>query len=223
MNNSNQNRRRTTFGSVVMRVAGVLLAVTALTVWATSFMFARYTTGFNSVNGGRTAKFDVAFNMEEEDGLLIDVAAGDTGKYVITLTNDSETAVRGDLELDFTDLNTAFKDSSATPQAIPIITKITVSAVANTADQTSAETVIEEKTCELTNNKVLLSGVKDLAPGGVFTVTVDLGVDALSGAALNAITASMTGLDSSANTGENSANGDLEFPFYVKAIFTQID
>ena len=226
MSNSNRNRRKTTFGSVVMRIAGVLLALTAVTVWATSFMFAKYTTKTEEKTESRVAKFDVDAGMEESDGLLIDVALGDTGKYIVTLTNDSETAVRGDLVLDFTELNTAFKDTSATPKPIPIIEEITVSAVAEApasgnGTEPGAEVVIEENTYTLVNNKVMLSGVKDLVPGGKFTVTVDLGVDALGADAINAITANMTGLDSSAGTlGED---GDLEFPFYVKAIFTQID
>lgn len=225
MSNLNQNRRRkATFGTAVMRVAGVLLALTALTVWATSFMFARYTTRTGFDSDGRVAKFNVGMNMETSEELLIDVAlGGENGQYVVTLTNNSETAVRSDLELDFTEINTTYKDSNN--NYTPVITKITARVDKTPEDPQSTaapDTIIAAKDYTVTDNKVLIPGVKDLAPGANFSVIINMGTEeGLSAEAIKAITASMTGLNSA--DADDPAEGDVELPFYVKAIFTQID
>ena len=224
MSKLNRERKRANLGVTMMRVAGVLLAVTAVTVWATSFMFARYTTGGRSGSNGRVAMFNVGAGMETGEELLIDVSTGgENGEYVVTLTNNSETAVRGDLELDFTEINTTFKDGNN--NYTPLITKITarVDKTPEDPQSTSApDTIIAAKDYTVTDNKVLIPGVKDLAPGANFSVIINMGTEeGLSAEAIKAITASMTGLNSA--EADDPAEGDVELPFYVKAIFTQID
>ena len=219
MSNLNERRRKATFGSTMMRIAGVLLAITAVTVWATSFMFARYTTGGKADNNGRVAKFTVAAGLQTNEELLIDVSTGgDNGEYVVTLTNNSETAVRGDLELDFTEINTKYKDGTTPIVIIEAITaKVDGTAITVPAEAEEGSEPTTTTTIPLNNNKVLLKSVKDLAPGGTATVTINLGADGLSQAAIKALTEDMKGR-SSAET-----NTDLELDFDVKAIFTQID
>lgn len=229
MSKLNRERKRANLGVTMMRVAGVLLAVTAVTVWATSFMFARYTTGGRSGSNGRVAMFSVGAGMETGEELLIDVSTGgENGEYVVTLTNNSETAVRGDLELDFTEINTKFKDGSTPIVIIEAITAKVDGAAIELPGENPEDTT---KILPLTDNKYIIKGVKDIAPGGNTTVTINLGADALSAEAIKAITESMTGLTSVRPTPDPSGDpaataepgGDVELPFIVKAIFTQID
>jgi hypothetical protein len=196
----------------MMRIAGILLAVTAVTLWATSFMFARYTTGGKADDTGRVARFSVGMDMdrEHEKELLIDVAAGgEDGEYIVMLINNSETAVSGDIVLDFTEINTKYKEENNPPIEI-------IKAVSVAIDGT------DKGTLDLVDNKVTIKGVKNLTPnGGNAQITVKLGSDGLSAEAIKVLTKSMTGLSSSSGT--LNVDGDIELPFDIKAIFTQID
>ncbi len=216
MSNSNRNRRKTTFGSVVMRVAGVLLALTAVTVWATSFMFAKYTTRTNAKNDARVAEFDVDFKMIAPTEVPeLSFAEGGGGDYSVTLVNKSETAVRSELVFDFSTINAngrlfdSFKVTVGTGENA-VITTYTIGS----------------------DNKVTLKDKYDLGPAGTetaeqtvaFTLTfpaVDItahtgenGQAAQDGwAALLALTENLEGLSGTTDT----------LPFDVFAVFTQID
>ena len=112
MSDGNKKRNKASAGPILMRTAGILFAVTAITVWATSFMFAKYTTGGKSSDNSRVAAFnvDAAWSDETDPDVTIDVSQDfseeEPVKYVLKLTNKSETAVRADLKFDFSALGT---------------------------------------------------------------------------------------------------------------------
>ena len=112
MSNENKKRNKASAGPILMRTAGILFALTAITVWATSFMFAKYTTGGKGSDNSRVAAFnvDAAWTDETDPDVTIDVSQDfskeEPVKYVLKLTNKSETAVRADLKFDFSALGT---------------------------------------------------------------------------------------------------------------------
>ena len=219
MSSTNKRKTKATAGGIMMRVAGVLLAITALTVWGTSFLLAKYTAGGNGGDKARVAKFEVGSAMTG-DTVVVSVSEGGSGTFTVTLTNKSETAVRADLTLDFTELNNAYTvpgEGEATPAPVKIINTVKV----------KVGTGSESEYTVGADNKVTIPDKFDMAAAGTSpatsTVSFTLTIPALTGAtgddaaaakaALLAITKNMTGL-----SGETE-----ELPFDVIATFTQID
>ncbi len=84
---------------VSLSVASVLLCLVLLSAHFTSGMYARYVTSASGGDTSRIAKFVVSGKGAEEP---VQIKAGDTeGEYTITLTNNSEVAVRYDLTVSF--------------------------------------------------------------------------------------------------------------------------
>lgn len=201
MSNENKKRNKASAGPILMRTAGILFAITAVTVWATSFLFAKYTTGGKGVDKSGVAEFNVVAEGTQEE-TVIDLSEGGTGTYTVTLTNKSETAVSASLVIDYSKIG-------------KLISKI------------EAETGPEGNTTELSctldagNFKATTGGVA-LGPKGTAaatkTVTLTITFPAVNDAAADmntilALTKPMNGL-----SGETGM-----LPFDVFAVFTQID
>lgn len=201
MSSTNERKSKASAGTILMRVSGILLAITALTVWGTSFLLAKYTTGGKGGDSARVAKFDVNATMEDKT-VVVDVSKTASGKFEITLTNLSETAVRAGITLDFTTLNTTYKDDQN--QNVPIITKVKI----GNAD--SYTNVVDNKLV-IPDTFDMAAGSGEITPAVTFTLTIPELVN--DNNALLAITKTMTGLK-----GETAA-----YPFDVVVTFTQID
>ncbi len=212
MSSKNERKSKATAGSILMRSAGILLALTALTVWGTSFLFAKYTAGGNGGDGARVAKFDVNATMPSQT-VTVDVCEGGAGSFVVKLTNKSEVAVRAGLTLDFTTLNTTAFGTADAPQKI--VSTVNVKFSDDTGNGTDI-TVGDD-------NKAVIDKTFDMAAAGstadgiaetvTFTLTIPALVSANDNAALLAITKNMTGLSGTTDA----------MPFDVIATFVQID
>ena len=201
MSNENKKRNKASAGPILMRTAGILFALTAVTVWATSFLFAKYTTGGKGVDKSRVAEFSVEA-AGSQDETVIDLSEGGTGKYTVTLTNKSETAVSASLVIDYSRIG-------------KLINK--VEAKAGTGESAVTLTCTPDASASKTT-----TGVVALGPAGTAaatkTVTLTITFPAVDDAAADmntilALTEPMTGL--SGETGK--------LPFDVFAVFTQID
>lgn len=213
MSYSNNKRNKTSPGSIIMRVAGILFALTAVTVWGTSFMLAKFTTGGQGDSKARVAEFDVDFTLTAPtDTPVISISDGGSGEYSIKLTNRSETAVRAELVFDFSMLNAKGQ----------LFDKCSITIGSGTDAATKEYTIGS-------NNKVTLDKKYALGPVGTSTATqtVDFtlkfpaaliadvaGTDQDGWTALLALTKNMSGLSDTA---------DEALPFDVFAVFTQID
>ena len=208
MSYSNNKRSKTSPGSIIMRVAGILFALTAVTVWGTSFMLAKFTTGGQGDSKARVAEFDVDFTLTPPpDTPVISISDGGSGTYKFTLTNKSETAVRAELVFDFSMLN----------------------AKGQLFDECSITIDGTTKDYEIKNNKITLKDKYSLGPVGTTTATqtveftlkfpaaliADVAETDQDGwTALLALTENMSGLSDTAAEA---------LPFDVFAVFTQID
>jgi hypothetical protein len=201
MSDRSKKRNKASAGTILMRTAGILFAITAITVWATSMLLAKYTTGGKGSDLARAAQFSVDAAGEQED-MVIDISKGGTGEYTVTLTNNSETAVSANLVIDY-------------------------SGIGNLINKIEAKTGTGENELALdctldTSETKATTGALALGPKGsataTKTVTLTLTFVAVNdtGAdmdAILAITEPMTGL-----------SGETEkIPFDVFAVFTQID
>ena len=211
MGNTSNKRNRKSSGAVMMRIAGILLVITALTIWGTSFLLAKYKSGGDVGSKARAARFEVAAGMEGGPA-TIKLEANtngtyDKGEYTVTLTNKSETAVRAELKLDFSQavnkdgdflvktvnvkFNDTAKDYTVDENGIIKITKVT-----EVTEGTNEEV---EKTIDI--------------PPAVGTPYPAVKIKISFTGDVDAITEYMKGL-----TDETAV-----FPFDVRAIFTQID
>lgn len=83
-------------GSILMRVAAVLVCLVLVSVHLMSGMYAKYSTTGSSSDEARVAKLDVDVEGEV-NGLSIDATTGADGNYVVTVKNNSEVTVRYDI------------------------------------------------------------------------------------------------------------------------------
>lgn len=210
MSIKNERKNKATAGSILMRTAGILFALTALTVWGTSFLFAKYTAGGNGGDGARVAKFSVDATMPSQT-VTVNVSEGGNGEFTVTLKNMSETAVRAGITLDFTTLNTTAFGTAEAPKKI----------VSTVNVKFSGETGSGTDITVGNDNKAIVPKSFDMAPAGstangiTETVTFTLTIPELVSDqnALLAITKNMTGLSGTTDA----------IPFDVIATFVQID
>ena len=205
MSDGNKKRNKASAGSILMRTAGILFALTAVTVWATSFLFAKYTTGGSQSNKARVAEFEVEVAGEQID-TVIDLSEGGTGEYTVTLTNRSETAVSANLVIDYSRIG----------KLISNVTAVT----GTTENPATLPCTLNSTTSKATTGAVALgpAGTASAVKTVIFTITFPaVDIYAETGAAdmdaLLAITQPMKGLK-----GETD-----KLPFDVFAVFTQID
>ena len=88
--------------NIPIRIASVMLCLVLFSLYMTSGMFAKYTTGGNGKGNGRVAKFSVTATDAGESEYVFDQAAVQPdGSYAVTVKNDSEVAVRYTIILKF--------------------------------------------------------------------------------------------------------------------------
>lgn len=89
--------------NIPIRIASVMLCLVLFSLYMTSGMFAKYTTGGNGKGNGRVAKFSVTATDAGESEYVFDQAAVQQpdGSYSVTVKNDSEVAVRYTIILRF--------------------------------------------------------------------------------------------------------------------------
>lgn len=100
-----KKNRRIPLGTLLIRTAAVLFCLVMVTTYLTAGLYARYTAQSRSGDSARVAKFDVKALGEilppaltgEEEPLEWIVDSTGNGEYQITVTNDSEVAVRYDV------------------------------------------------------------------------------------------------------------------------------
>ena len=121
--------------NIPIRIAGLMLCLVLFSAYMTSGMLVRYATGGTTSGGGRAAKISVAV----EGGADLEFVQADgvfnENDYVVTVTNNSEVAMRYTVEFVF-------------PAGLEDVTVTRGSAEPQTATGT-----------------VVFSGSKDLAPG----------------------------------------------------------
>jgi hypothetical protein len=201
MSNENKKRNKASAGPILMRTAGILFAITAVTVWATSFLFAKYTTGGKGTDQSRVAEFSVEAAGSQNE-TIIDLSEGDTGTYIVTLTNKSETAVSASLVIDYSKIG-------------KLISKIE----AETGEGENAvkiECTPDAETFKVTTDAVALGPKGTAAATKTVTLTITFPAVDDEAADMNtilALTKPMNGL--SGETGK--------LPFDIFAVFTQID
>lgn len=91
--------------NIPIRIASVLLCLVLFSLYMTSGMLAKYTTGGRSEGDGRVAKFNVSAVDGGTNEFTFDqkLEQQPDGSYAITITNNSEVAVRYTLKLEFAD------------------------------------------------------------------------------------------------------------------------
>ena len=88
--------------NIPIRIASVMLCLVLFSLYMTSGMFAKYTTGGNGKGNGRVAKFSVTATDAGESEYVFDQAKQQPdGSYAVTVKNDSEVAVRYTIILKF--------------------------------------------------------------------------------------------------------------------------
>lgn len=96
--------------NIPMCAALVLLLLTMVSIHLTSGLFARYTSSSSGSDSARVAKFDVQTNIEP--------VAGTEGKFTLTVTNNSEVAVRYSIEVRIPeDLSVTIGNDTKKPEA----------------------------------------------------------------------------------------------------------
>lgn len=79
-------------GSLMMRIAAVLLCLVMVSIHLMSGMYAKYTTNGSGNDDARVAKFDVNITGDAE-AVVVDCAKSTDNVYSITIANTSEVAV----------------------------------------------------------------------------------------------------------------------------------
>lgn len=79
-------------GSIMMRIAAVLMCLVLLSLHLMSGLYAKYSSSGNSDDSARVAKFQVNVTGTP-NAVSIDSKANNNGTYTITVTNESEVAV----------------------------------------------------------------------------------------------------------------------------------
>lgn len=201
MSDGKKKRNKASAGPIMMRIAGILFAITAVTVWATSFLLAKYTTGVKNADDTRVAEFSVEAAGAQE-ATVIDLSEGGTCTYTVTLTNKSETAVAANLVIDYSVIG-------------KLISK--VEAVTGTGENAVAlDCTLDTTAPKATTDTVALGPKGTTADTKTVTLTITFpAVDDPTAdmASILALTEPMHGL--SGETGK--------LPFEIFAVFTQID
>ena len=78
----------------ILRIAGVLLCLTLLSVHLTSGMYARYSSTVTVTDSARVARFEVNETGTFSKELLLEYFPGSTNTYTVVLENHSEVAVK---------------------------------------------------------------------------------------------------------------------------------
>ena len=89
--------------NIPMCAAFILFVLTLISMHLTSGLFARYTVTATGSDSARVAKFDVQGDAVLRDVILDCRNGSSTGEYIITVTNNSEVAIRYSFTLDFTE------------------------------------------------------------------------------------------------------------------------
>lgn len=84
-------------GSLMIRIAAVLLCLVMISFHLMGSMFARYTTSGNGSDDARVAKFDVEITGTATENVKITYAVTEGGVYTIEVENQSEVAVKYDI------------------------------------------------------------------------------------------------------------------------------
>ncbi len=88
--------------NIPIRIASVMLCLVLFSLYMTSGMLAKYTTGGNGKIDSRVAKFNVTATDAGENEYVFDQAKQQPdGSYLVTVKNDSEVAVRYTIILKF--------------------------------------------------------------------------------------------------------------------------
>ena len=92
--------------NIPIRIASVMLCLVLFSLYMTSGMLAKYTTGGNGKGNGRVAKFSVTATDRGESEYVFDQAQAEEqpdeyGNYSVIVKNDSEVAVRYTIILRF--------------------------------------------------------------------------------------------------------------------------
>lgn len=110
MNNKDKRRSSLTLGERMMFLAGILFCLVLITTALMSGLFARYCSTAEGRDTARVAKFDVSSLLlpalaEGKERHQVDVvcaqAEKESGTFQLTVTSDSEVAVRYDLQITF--------------------------------------------------------------------------------------------------------------------------
>ena len=92
------NRRPIQLGSVMMRIALVLLCMVMISFHLMGSMYARYTTKGSGSDDARVAKFDVKVTGDS-NAVRVDCAQSTDNVYTITIQNLSEVAVSYEIKV----------------------------------------------------------------------------------------------------------------------------
>lgn len=89
--------------NIPMRIASILLCLVLFSVYMTSGMLAKYTTGGSAKDQGRVAKFSVSVTANDADYEFrqSDKETEQVKSYTVTVNNPSEVAVRYTVQLQF--------------------------------------------------------------------------------------------------------------------------
>ena len=137
--------------NIPMSIASILLCLVLFSLYMTSGMLAKYTTGGGAKGNGRVAKFSVTLEPDGDTEFeFIQKAEQPAGKYKLKVSNPSEVAVRYTLVLEF-------------PDSLPPYVKVM-----------RGETEIPPETAD---RKIVRLNGGDLAPKGTGEETISFAVD----------------------------------------------
>lgn len=87
--------------NIPMRIASILLCLVLFSVYMTSGMLAKYTTGGSAKDQGRVAKFSVSATADNANYVFEQGEKTPIKEYKVTVENPSEVAVRYTVQLQF--------------------------------------------------------------------------------------------------------------------------
>jgi len=87
--------------NIPMRIASILLCLVLFSVYMTSGMLAKYTTGGSGRDQGRVAKFSVSAAADNANYVFTQGEETPVKSYTVTVNNPSEVAVRYTVQLQF--------------------------------------------------------------------------------------------------------------------------
>lgn len=94
-----QGQRKYSLHTIIFGIALILFCLVIISTYMMSGLYARYRSAGDSPDGARVAGFSV--DAKWTDDIVIDVTSIKGGSYKLTLTNQSEVAVRYGLTLTF--------------------------------------------------------------------------------------------------------------------------
>ena len=90
-------RNRLSSGGFMLRAAAVIFCLVLVSTYMMSGLYARYISSGRGDDTARVAKFDVKAQGGSDVTISVSDTEADTGAYTLTVTNDSEVAVRYDI------------------------------------------------------------------------------------------------------------------------------